>query len=298
MLTASSDSRRGRAAAFRLHVSTRVAAPVRRDCWVKMYWIYDLPDWCFGTLTVAVFVAVGLAGLYLTRGWVRRLHHMEHAFNDIVGFYMAGVTVLYGVSVGLLAIGAWATYADVQGKVDHEAAALGALYRDINAYPEPVRTVMQEDLRRYTRQVIDVGWPLQKHGIVPNNASGVLNDFQEHFMSFEPQNERQNILAAEAYRAFNELTEARRARLNSVTAEMPRPLWALVLAGAVICIAVSWFFHTGSFSVHFWMTVLFSSLLGLLIFLIAVLDNPYRGKMSVSPEPLERVYEQIMTAPK
>lgn len=263
-----------------------------------MYWVYNLPNWLFGTLTLAAFVAFGLAGLYLTRRWVRRLHNLEHGYNDIVGFYMAGVTVLYGVSVGLLAIGAWATYTDVQGKIDHEATALGALYRDISAYPDPARTIMQNDLRRYTRAVIDVGWPMQQHGIVPNNASPVLNDFQEHFMSFEPQNERQDILAAEAYRAFNDLTESRRARLNSVTAEMPGPLWALVLAGAVICIAVSWFFHTGSFSVHFWMTILFASLLGLLIFLIAVLDNPYRGKISVSPEPLERVYQQIMILPK
>jgi Protein of unknown function (DUF4239) len=265
---------------------------------MTMYWVYDLPNWLFGTLTVGMFVAIGLAGLYLTRGWVRRLHHVEHAYNDIVGFYMAGVTVLYGVSVGLLAIGAWATYADVQGKIDHEAGALGALYRDVGAYPEPVRSIMQDDLRRYTRQVIDVGWPMQRRGIVPNNASSVLNDFQEHFMSFEPENERQEILAAEAYRAFNDLTESRRSRLNSVSVEMPAPLWVLVIAGALICIAVSWFYHTGSFSVHFWMTVLFSSLLGLLIYLIAVLDNPYRGKISVTPEPLERVYQQIMTTSK
>ncbi len=265
---------------------------------MNMYWLYDLPTWIFGTLTSAVFVAIGLAGLYLTRDWVRRLHNGDHAHNDIVGFYLAAVTVLYGVCVGLLAIGAWATYSDVQGKIDHEAAALGALYRDISAYPEPVRSIMQDDLRRYTRQVVDVGWPLQQHGIVPNNASAVLSDFQEHFMSFEPQNERQNILAAESYRAFNDLTESRRARLNSIKDEMPAPLWALVLAGAVICIAVSWFLHSGSFSVHFWMTVLFSGLLGLLIFLVAVLDNPYRGKLSVSPEPLQRVYEQVMSTPK
>jgi hypothetical protein len=264
---------------------------------MTLYWVYDLPNWLFGTLTVAVFVAIGLSGLYLTRGWVQRIHH-DHSQNDIVGFYMAGVTVLYGVSVGLLAIGAWATYADVQGKIDHEAAALGALYRDVGAFPEPVRSIMQDDLRRYTRQVIDVGWPMQQHGIIPNNASSVLGDFQEHFMSFEPQNARQTILATEAYRAFNELTASRRGRLNSVTAEMPGPLWALVIAGALICIAVSWFFHTASFSVHFWMTILFSGLLGLLIYLIAVLDNPYRGKVSVTPEPLERVYQQIMVPPK
>jgi hypothetical protein len=263
-----------------------------------MYWLYDLPTWLFGTLTVGVFVAIGLAGLYATRAWVARLHDEDHMYNHSVGFYLAGVTVLYAVCVGLLAIGAWATYSEVQGKIDHEAAALGALYRDVNAYPEPARSVMENDLRTYTRQVIDVGWPMQQHGIVPNNASPVLNEFQEHFMSFEPQDARQNILAAEAYRAFNDLTESRRARLNSVQDEMPGPLWVMVIVGAVICIAVTWFLHIESFTMHFWMTVLFSSLLGLLIFLIAVLDNPYRGKLSVTPEPLERVYEQVMSPQK
>jgi hypothetical protein len=44
------------------------------------------------------------------------------------------------------------------------------------------------------------------------------------------------------------------------------------------------------------MTILFSALLGLMIYLIAALDNPYRGKISVTPEPLERVYQQDMSS--
>ena len=261
---------------------------------MKMYWVYDLPNWLFGTLTVVVFVAIGLAGLYLTRGWVQRLHRTDHSHNDVVGFYLAAVTVFYGITLGLLAIGAWTTFSDVQSKIDHEASVLGSLYRDISAYPEPARTLMQDDLRKYTRAVIDVGWPMQQRGIVPNNATGILNDFQEHFMLFEPETERQKILAAEAYRTYNELIECRRARLNSVTEEMPGPLWTLVIVGALICIALTWSFHMASFKMHLWMTVLFSALIGLMIYLIAVLDNPYRGKLSVSPEPLEHVYQQTM----
>jgi Protein of unknown function (DUF4239) len=265
---------------------------------MTMYWVYDLPTWLFGALTVIVFVTFGLASLCLLRRWVQRLDTGHHVYNHIVGFFLAGVTVLYAVTAGLLAIGAWATFDQAQAKIDHEASALGSLYRDTSAYPEPLRTAMQEDLRRYVRQVIDVGWPMQRRGIVPNNASPVLTDFQEHFMTFEPQSERQKILAAETYSAFNALTESRRARLNSIDAEMPGPLWALVIAGAGICIAVTWFLHTESFIMHLWMTALFSALLALLIFLIAVLDNPYRGKISVSPEPLERVYQQIMSVRK
>jgi hypothetical protein len=229
---------------------------------------------------------------------MRRLQRSENGHNDLVGFYMAGVTVLYAVSIGLLAIGAWATYTDVQSKVDREAAALAGLYRDISAYPEPDRSIMQDDLRRYTREVIDVAWPLQRRGIVPTGEGVELSDFEEHFMSFEPQNQRQDVLMAEAFRTFNELTESRRMRLNSVSSEMPGPLWVLVLVGAFVCIAVSWFYQTGNFRLHLWMTILYAGLLGVLIFLVAVLDNPYRGKVSVSSESIERVYEQVMVPAK
>src|SRR5947209_6035014 len=100
---------------------------------MSLYWVYDLPNWLFGSLTVMVFVAIGVGGLYLTRRMMPRVHHEQYSHNDIVGFYLAGVTVLYGVSVGLLAIGAWATYSEVQNKIDHEATALGGLYRDVGA---------------------------------------------------------------------------------------------------------------------------------------------------------------------
>ena len=33
-----------------------------------------------------------------------------------------------------------------------------------------------------------------------------------------------------------------------------------------------------------------------MLFLVAALDNPYRGKVSVSPEPLEQIYQQTMIA--
>jgi Protein of unknown function (DUF4239) len=274
---------------------TKRSSEVLKERLMSLYWVYDLPTGLFGAVTVIVFVGFGLGGLFLLRGWIRRIDTGHHAYNHIVGFYLAGVTVLYAVCAGLLAIGAWETFSEVQGKIDHEAAALGALYRDVGAYPEPIRTVLQNDLRKYAREVIDVGWPMQRRGIVPNNASPVLNDFQRHFMSFEPQDQRQNILAAEAYRSFNDLTASRRDRLNSIQSEMPGPLWALVILGAAICIVMTWFLHAESFIMHIWMTVLFSGLLALLIFLIAVLDNPYRGNIGVSAEPLERVYEQIMS---
>jgi hypothetical protein len=260
-----------------------------------MYWFYDLPGWLSGILVGIVFVAIGAIGLFATRKWVRELHRVDYSHNDIVGFYLAAITVFYGITLGLLAVSTWTTYSDVESKVDQEAIALGGLYRSVGSYPEPVRSQLQQDLRSYTREVIDVGWAQQRHGIVPSGAGAKLAAFQTDFLQFEPKSETQKIVHAEAYRQFNALVERRRARLDSVTAGLPGPLWAMVLIGAFISIAVTWLFDTASFRMHMLLTLLLSALLGLMIFLVAILDNPYRGTVSVGPEALERVYDQIMT---
>jgi Protein of unknown function (DUF4239) len=260
-----------------------------------MYWVYSLPGWLFELLTVGFFVALGLAGIFFTRNWVRSIH-IQHSYNDIVGFYLAGITVLYGVSLGLLAIGAWETYTHTEAKVSQEAAALSGLYRSVSGLPEPPRSLLQSDLRRYTRQVIDVGWPQQQRGIPPTENSANLDQFQRNFESFVPATEEQRILVADISREFDALEESRSIRLDSVSAELPPPLWALILLGALICIAVTWFFHMENLKMHIWMTVLTAVLLGLMIFMVAALDNPYRGSVSVSPAPFERVYKQ-MTKP-
>jgi|SRR6516162_11221856 hypothetical protein len=122
---------------------------------MNMYWVYDLPNWLFGTLTVAVFVMIGLAGLYLTHAWARRLHIVDHSHNDIVGFYLAAVTVFMGSHWRCCQLEPGPPFPRSRGKFDHEATSLGSLYRDVNAHPEPLRNILRDDLRRYTRQAID-----------------------------------------------------------------------------------------------------------------------------------------------
>jgi hypothetical protein len=261
---------------------------------MNMYWVYDLPNWLFGVLTITAFVAFGLGGLAATRRWVVPLHHEIHTHNDVVGFYLAALTVFYGITLGLLMVGVWATFSDTEAKVDREVASLAALYRDISNYPDPLGGQLRNDLRQYTREVIEVSWPDQRRGIVPKGTMLILYQLQQHLVSFEPATEAQKILHAEAFHQFNDLIERHRSRLLSVTSGLSASLWALVLVGAAINIAVTWFFHVQRTRLHVWMTVLISSLLGMMIFLLAAMDHPFRGELSVGPEAFELVYDQLM----
>ena len=264
---------------------------------MNLYWVYDLPTWLFAGLTIAVAVAIGVSGSYATRKWVRRVHVHEHSHNDIVGFFLGAVAVLYGITLGLVAVGTWETYSDVDTKVDQEAGAVAALYRDLSSFPDPERAELLEDLREYTRKSI-AGWALQRRGIVPQNAAGAINTLQTHLARFEPGTEGQKTLRADADREFTRIVELRRTRLKSVTAGLPVALWYVLLVGAFLSIALTWFFDMRSMSMHFWMTVIFSSTLGLMIFLLAALDCPFRGELSIGPEALEMVNEQLMKVPE
>jgi hypothetical protein len=203
---------------------------------------------------------------------------------------LGAVCVFYGITLGLLAVAAWQTYSGVETQVGEEAAAVGALYRDVSSFPDPNRTELQSDLRRYTRQVIDVAWPEQRQGIIPQEEGVTLSALQTHLMRFEPMTESQKAIYMEAYRGFDRVAELRGRRLQSVHGGLAPPLWTVVLAGAFLNIGVTWFFDMRSQSMHFWMTVFLSGLLGLLIYLLGALDSPFRGDTSVTPEPFEIMY--------
>lgn len=261
---------------------------------ITLYWLYDLPNWLFGVLVVLFFTSYALLGLFTTRRWVKRQHRRDHSHNDIVSYFLAAITVFYGITLGLLAVATWTNFSTAQDRVDHEAQVVASLYRDVNSFPEPFRSTLDGDLRAYVREVIDVSWPQQRKGIVPYGSGPVLERFQADLLAFEPGTEREKIVTGQAYQVFNALVEARRARLETVTSGMPTSLWSLVILGGMITLTATLFFDTPSFAMHFWMTLLLSSLLGLMVFLIGTLDNPFRGKVSIGPGSLERVYQQIM----
>jgi hypothetical protein len=227
---------------------------------------------------------------------VPSLHHATLSHNDIVGYYFGAVTVLYGITLGLLMVGVWSTFTGTEEKVDREAGALAALYRDVSHYPEPNRERLQNDLRDYARQVIDVAWPQQRKGIIPKGNLAIVGVLAYDLAAFEPTSEGQKVLHEESYRQFNELVQRRRSRLLGVTAGLSGALWALVLIGAAINIAVTWCFHLHNRRMHLWMTAMTSSLLGLMIFLLAAMDHPYMGPLAVSPQPFQFVYDQLMKA--
>ena len=117
--------------------------------------------------------------------------------------------------------------------------------------------------------------------------------FHEQLIRFEPKTPGHEILHAEALRQFNNYLEARRMRLFSVTTSIPGVMWSVVLIGALMNIALIWMFDMKIIN-HMFLGGILSAFMGLMIFLIASLDNPFRGELSISSEPFQEILSHLM----
>ena len=202
---------------------------------------------------MAALVIVGfietcsILGLFVIRRWlVPHLRYGEsEGVNDAVSGTVQAIGVFYGITVGLIAVGVWNTNSNASDLVSQEASAIGALYRDVGGYPEPLRTELRSSLRAYTVFVIEEAWPAQRRGQGQSIDTGthIIDDFQSRLFAFEPTTSGQVALHSENLRAYNRLVEARRLRIDAVSGGLSAIMWGVIWAGAVISIGVAYFFN-------------------------------------------------------
>jgi hypothetical protein len=132
---------------------------------------------------------------------------------------------------------------------------------------------------------------------VPAGGSARIDALFQILAGFEPAKKCEEIFHAEALREFNHLVELRRSRLANVTTGLPSVLWWVVAFGALMNIILIWI-QDMEIHVHMILGAVLASILGVVIFLIAALDNPFRGKVSVGPDSIALVYESLLTQDK
>jgi len=246
-------------------------------------------------LFAAVFVGFTWLGLVLIRPWFRRYAADQPDWNHLIRAISAIFVVFYGVTLAMIAVSVYQSFAAANQVVGREAAALGTLYRDVSNYPEPIRGELQAMLRDYTRYVIEEAWPAQQRGVIPEEGTARVTAFQERLLSFQPQTQAEGVLHAETIGQFGVFfVDYRRQRLQSVSTGLPAVLWFVVGVGAVLNAVLTCLFDVKRLSVHLLLAGIVSLFVAQMVFMIVALDNPFRGEVSVGPDAFQLVQRSLM----
>jgi Protein of unknown function (DUF4239) len=259
-----------------------------------MSFVFDLPLWVVGLVLVAVMCGLASFGLHFMRRRVLPRIQFTEEDAHFTSTMVHSIMVFYALTVAMIAITVWETY-DASAKfVSAEATALATLYRDVGAYPPAMREPLQEELRRYTEYVMHEAWPEQHKGLVPRGGVERIDRFQKILTSYAPTTAGEELVHAETLRSFNNLSDARRMRLDSVQTALPGLLWTVIFLGAALAVAGSYFFRVRDPRLHMFLVVLLTTFFAMVIFVVFAFDRPFRGDMGIESEPYHLVYEQLM----
>src|SRR5215475_850981 len=158
-------------------------------------WIYSNPTWLWGTVVIVFFIAVACGGLLA----VHRLVHVSvrRAHNDLAGFTIAVIGVLYAVLLAFIAIATWESFSKASDLVEAESDFAGGLYLDTQGLPHDKGQPIRDAVARYVEVVINQEWPVQQAGNTPDLGWEPLREINSAIATIQPQNLGEAVIEAE-----------------------------------------------------------------------------------------------------
>jgi len=256
-----------------------------------MDWLHELPILLGAGIVCATFLVPTLIGSVVLQPAVARLMRGERDPNTTVGMLLNAFTLYYGVLLALLSVAVFDNYTDAQVAVGREASSIVALYRELGNYPEPARGPLLEGLRRYVEEEAGPGWNAQRRNRVSVPGDALVDGLSRRLLSFRPNRDAgEDLLHRETLRTFGEFVDRRRLRIQAAGTSIPTVIWSVVLTGAVLNVFVLWLYDLRR-TTHVLFGGVLTIFIGLVIYMVAALDRPFRGAHGLAPVDLVHARE-------
>jgi len=262
---------------------------------LEQFLIVNIPDVALAVGFVVVSVALGLCGLFIVRRNIALATLEQH--NDVAGFIIAVVGVLYAVILGFLVVIVWQQFDSAQSNAHEESVAVENLYNDAAAFGPQARP-LQRDLVAYLSSVINREWPaMRDHQRGDQLTDARLDRVWADLQAIHTSDPDENSFYSASITSLNRLEELRTTRIDDASRNIPGALWAVLIIGAVITVGFTYFFGVSHIAAHATMVAALSAIIGIALFLVVSLDLPYSGDLGIKPTPLQHTLTELRTSP-
>jgi hypothetical protein len=257
-------------------------------------WFYNTNIFITMPVFVGGFVIVSCAVVLALRPVVHRMVDDPKEWDHALGHVIETFGVIFGILLALVAVSVYENFAEARKATLEEAALVGALFRDTTGLPDEVGVPMRVTIEEFVHTVIEQDFPTQRRGDPPETSAAQVDEFEELLHEFEPQSAQQEAEFLQLLATFDDLIEARRARIDATTLELPLPFWVVIWVGAAVNAVLVGLIHLKNVRPHLLLAGLLALFIGFVMYVTADLDHPYAGNISVGPGPFERVLVQTI----
>jgi hypothetical protein len=250
-------------------------------------WLESLPTLGSGILIVGGFLLATVAVGYVVGKVAPRDIRMEH--NDLAGFILAVIGVIYAVLLAFVTIGVWERFQQAESRSYEEAGALAVVYRDVDSFPQ--RQPLRAGVRAYTEAVVADEWPKMRRGQQSEVADRQLEKVDRMVRTLPVASQAEQDVHNQMLAAMNTALSDRDVRLSEDATGINGIMWAILVVGAVVTVGFTYLFGFRRNIMQQLMTGSLALLIGLVLFLAVALNYPYRGSISVEPEAFHNALE-------
>jgi len=263
-------------------------------------WLYNLPNLGIALLLGTVGGCL-LAGVPFLREKLLRIQ-VPADQSEAVGKALSVVVGFTGVVLAFSLVQAQNNLRNLEAHVGVEAHNLSQLDRLLVRYGDPelffstsyASDAIRAYLREYANSIVRDEWPELRKGRSSERTAALYRPISRNLLAIDPPPGRQSLIYAEMLKKADEIAADRKARVVAATKlEVPWIFWQTIVVLLVLLLVLA-----ALSEATFGRAVALGGQgfgLALLVALVFIFDEPFKGEQSVSPEPIVTVVAEMQT---
>ena len=265
-----------------------------------------LPPWLLFLLIFGGVVGLSCLGLLLHRSSSRQFEckvlnekekkQLEAVEQDRAKVTQVGSTsigLLIAILLGLMVANTLTKFSSADMTVVNEASAVMAAARNSTALPEPLRNDVQRRLTLYCQQVLTSDWSIMSVGHQDTQKPLPASSTLSKLWIDDGKEIAQAPLGDKLLDNLNEINNQRGQRFAISREGLPDSLWLLFAAGTVALVYLGILERLSSVKEHLRLIIILSAPMGIFLWLLAELDNPFGGSFPVSASPFQHALQVL-----
>lgn len=233
------------------------------------------------------FSIISIISLFLIK-WYFPLH-LRYQDNTVIGCTSALITLIYGVIAGFATSHLINSSNFAVDALQHEANAIVDLYRNSRWLADPIKTSIQNDIKSYLADIINVEWPMMNQGKTISHEGGkTINRISSELSQYKIQNGSEAAIVSDMIVVIRNLYDAREQRKLMSDQSLSGTIWVVIILGSILTLCISYLYGV-NFYLHIFTVLCSALIISSVLFLLISLDKPFLGSYTIGPE----VYQSL-----
>jgi hypothetical protein len=242
---------------------------------------------------IVIVASIVLAVVGLSMVHKRYPHPVRKENNEVAGFILAVLGVIYAVLLAFVVIVVWEEFDTARVTAEKEANEVTDIYRIALALPDPTGTSLRTLANQYAQSAIDDEWPAMARGETSPEILRLADRMWLTATQFQATNDHDRLLQEQILSHLGDFNDNRRLRELAVRNDLPTVMWILLIGGAIVTVIFTYFFSAPSILAQYVMTALYTASITFVLLLVSLLRHPFAGGVHVTPEAFETSLETM-----